>query len=383
MAGRLVAEQELGPLRERPGDRDALRLAAGELAGRESRFAARPTSASSSSGVAARRASAPGRERDVLERREVRQQVRALEDVGDARAHAARAAASSARAARPSTRRSRRWARRGRRATCSSVVLPGPGAAPAARAARPGRSRSRRRRARRRGARPAPYTTADACAAGRERDSLTTTPPVADLDHAVGGARRLGGEWVTTTTVLPCSSRSARARRARSARSRRRARRSARRRARAAPRARPRPRSRPAAARRRRAGRAVVRRARRGRTRRAPRPPRPGARRAGEAQRDRARSLAPTGAAKVVALEHDRDLAGAVGGELRLVEPRERAAERADLAGGRRVERRREREQRALPAARRAEHRDQLAAARCAGRARAARPSRPAPSGRS
>ena len=32
MAGRLVAEQQLGPLRERAGDRDPLRLAAGELA---------------------------------------------------------------------------------------------------------------------------------------------------------------------------------------------------------------------------------------------------------------------------------------------------------------------------------------------------------------
>ncbi len=45
MAGGLVAEQQVGPLGERAGDRDPLALAAGELGRQGSSFAARPTSA--------------------------------------------------------------------------------------------------------------------------------------------------------------------------------------------------------------------------------------------------------------------------------------------------------------------------------------------------
>src|SRR5438094_1381191 len=87
---RLVAKQKLGPLRERARDRDALRLAAGELC--REMLGLR--------GEADELEQRLGRERwvsrelrgegHVLERGEVREQVRALEDVRDpVRAHRA------------------------------------------------------------------------------------------------------------------------------------------------------------------------------------------------------------------------------------------------------------------------------------------------------
>ena len=51
MAGRLVAEQQLGLLSERPGDRDALRLAAGQLAGKRSSLRREPDQGEKSSGA--------------------------------------------------------------------------------------------------------------------------------------------------------------------------------------------------------------------------------------------------------------------------------------------------------------------------------------------
>ena len=65
---------------------------------------------------------------------------------------------------------------------------------------------------------------------------------------------------------------------------------------------------------------------------------------------------------QVVALEHERYLARAVGRELVVVEPLERALADPHLARRRLVERRRQRQHRALAAPGRPEHGDQLAA---------------------
>ena len=86
VAGRLVGEDHLGPRHQRPGQRDPLLLAAGQLAraggraGRSrpstsARWANRPRS-----GVAAGQVQ---RQRDVLRRGELRQQVERLEDEAD------------------------------------------------------------------------------------------------------------------------------------------------------------------------------------------------------------------------------------------------------------------------------------------------------------
>ena len=64
---------------------------------------------------------------------------------------------------------------------------------------------------------------------------------------------------------------------------------------------------------------------------------------------------------QVVALEHHRDVPAPVCGQLRLAEPAERASERANLTRRRLVEPGRQGEHGALPAPRRAEHRDELA----------------------
>ena len=80
--GRLVAQQQLGLLRERAGERDALRLAAGQLGGQVVglRVEAHEGEQLERVGVPARDR---GGERDVLEGREVGEEVCALEDVGD------------------------------------------------------------------------------------------------------------------------------------------------------------------------------------------------------------------------------------------------------------------------------------------------------------
>ena len=213
MPGRLVAEQQLGPLRERARDRDALRLAAGELApagGRPSRRARRARAA-----LGADRGARPAQVRgegDVLERGEVRQQVRALEDVGDARARAPRRARPrrATRAARPATRRVRRSARRDRRARAAASSCRSRSGR-AARGARRARSRSRRRSsARDRGVavgRRRPTTpAADASRAPTARHA--TRPSRISTTRSAASATR--GECVTTTTVLPNSSRSRR-----------------------------------------------------------------------------------------------------------------------------------------------------------------------------
>src|SRR5207253_11137364 len=86
MSGRLVAEQQLRLLSERARDRDALRLAAGEFGGQVVELRPEPDKLEQR-GCSARRCGLagcePASEGDVLERGEVRQQVRALKDVGD------------------------------------------------------------------------------------------------------------------------------------------------------------------------------------------------------------------------------------------------------------------------------------------------------------
>ena len=88
--GRLVAEQQLRLLRERARDRDALRLAARELGRQVVRLRGEPDELEQLLRCERRLAGEVRGEGDVLERGEVRQQVRALEDVGDpVRAHRA------------------------------------------------------------------------------------------------------------------------------------------------------------------------------------------------------------------------------------------------------------------------------------------------------
>ena len=82
MSRRLVAEEELGLLRERTRKRDPLLLAAGELSGKM----VEPSAETDELQQLLRplRVELSCRERDVLVGGEVRQEVRALEDVGDA-----------------------------------------------------------------------------------------------------------------------------------------------------------------------------------------------------------------------------------------------------------------------------------------------------------
>ena len=100
LAGRLVGEEDLGPVGQRDRDGDALLLAAGQASGRWSARSARPTRSSSSARAAPRRgrhAVEDHRQLDVLERRQVRQQVarRLLPDEADDLAPVARLLASS------------------------------------------------------------------------------------------------------------------------------------------------------------------------------------------------------------------------------------------------------------------------------------------------
>src|SRR4051794_10674106 len=87
-----------------------------------------------------------------------------------------------------------------------------------------------------------------------------------------------------------------------------------------------------------------------------------GVRKAGEPQRGGHVLASRERRPQVVALEHDRRVARAVGGELVLGEPAERAAERSHLAGRWLVEAGRERHQRRLAAARRPEYGHHLVA---------------------
>ena len=126
--GRLVAQQQLGLLRERAGDRDALRLAAGQLRRQVVGLRVEPHEGRAARSGSASPPETVRGERDVLEGREVGEQVRALEDVGDpVYAHsAASSGVECRRAPCPSTRPCPRSARPDHRATCSSVVLPEP-----------------------------------------------------------------------------------------------------------------------------------------------------------------------------------------------------------------------------------------------------------------
>ena len=95
-AGRLVGEQQARLVGERARDRDALALAARELAGSCSARCASPTSSSSSSARSRRsrrpHAGADQRDLDVGPRRQVAEQVVLLEDEADELAAVARRA---------------------------------------------------------------------------------------------------------------------------------------------------------------------------------------------------------------------------------------------------------------------------------------------------
>ena len=87
--GRLVEEHQLGPHGQRPGDRDALLLAAGQLRGVRVRLVRQPDPVQQLPGLLARLGlrDAPctwtGASIDVLERRHVREQVEVLEHHAD------------------------------------------------------------------------------------------------------------------------------------------------------------------------------------------------------------------------------------------------------------------------------------------------------------
>ena len=98
IAGRLVGQQEAGIVDQRARDRDALLLAAGELAGRVALAVAESEQVQRRARPLGPRRGAgrPGggveqRQRDVLERARAREQVEALEDEADALAAEARA----------------------------------------------------------------------------------------------------------------------------------------------------------------------------------------------------------------------------------------------------------------------------------------------------
>ena len=81
----------------------------------------------------------------------------------------------------------------------------------------------------------------------------------------------------------------------------------------------------------------------------------------GQAQRDRHVLPCRQRRPQVLALEHQRDLPCPVAGQPLLIEPPERALTGAHLPGRGLIERRRQRQHRALATPRGAEHRDQLA----------------------
>ena len=131
VAGRLVAEQQLAAAaRARGRSRRAAprRPRAPPAGGRPCPRARRARAARSGASPAPVGRRDAGREGDVLERGEVRQQVRALEDVGDAaRPHARRARPRRARrAARPCHSTVPAVGSTRPPSTCSSVVLPEP-----------------------------------------------------------------------------------------------------------------------------------------------------------------------------------------------------------------------------------------------------------------
>jgi hypothetical protein len=89
VSGRLVTEQQIRSLGQRPGDRDALRLAAGELRGQVVELRSQPDQFQQLLPCSGRFANGSGvptlgrREGDVLEGGEVGQEIGALEDVGN------------------------------------------------------------------------------------------------------------------------------------------------------------------------------------------------------------------------------------------------------------------------------------------------------------
>ena len=196
--------------------RDALGLAAGELGrqrvepcrrGRRAR-AARPARCRDvASGAARRRQRGEG---DVLVGGEGRQQVRALEDVGDAarRARGRGRRRRARRAARPASITSPALGTTRPPSTCSSVVLPEPDGPEQRHALARARSRGRRRRSAvtsRLAAAVDDASTPRQRSERRPRRSATLTRPPARRASRSRGRPRAAtrSEWVTTTTVLP------------------------------------------------------------------------------------------------------------------------------------------------------------------------------------
>ena len=185
-------------LRERARDRDALRLAAGELRRQVVGLRRRARPARAAPAGACRVGSPPatqGGEGDVLEGGEVRQQVRALEDVGDpARAHrAARRARRASESGRPchSTLAGRRLDQAAEHVQQRRLARAR--AAAAARRCRRGAIARSTPASARTAASPCAVDDGDvaaAASASRRPSASSRGPPVAELDHAVGGRRR-------------------------------------------------------------------------------------------------------------------------------------------------------------------------------------------------
>ena len=209
VAGRLVAQQQLGLLGERPGDRDPLRLAAGELRRKGRPSPARPTRARSPPAprvpVPLRRAGGPGRDARRSGSRRRRSPTRRGWGAGSSpgrrrrcpRPDARREPPRRGRRAPPRARsRSRRSAATRPPRTCRSVVLPDP-ERPSSATCSPSRDLEVDAASARTAASPAAVDDRDAAAGDQQpwrtavrRPSLH--PPVRDLDDPIAGRRRRG-----------------------------------------------------------------------------------------------------------------------------------------------------------------------------------------------